>query len=171
MLGAAALPRDRQARLLKYRGPVDDRELTSYHPEARRIMSAYVAGVNAFIAEATASGKLPVEFVLTGIRPEPWTIETLLSRQISFGDATSELQLARAWRKLGAEEANRRRNPDPFETRVRGSMSAIGDRRCGDRPMRCCAAEPRAGVHGAGGRQSRSWQQQLGRERRAVGHR
>ena len=96
MLGAAALPRDRQARLLKYRGPVDDRELTSYHPDARRIMSAYVAGVNAFIAEATASGKLPVEFVLTGIRPEPWTIETLLSRQIAFGDATSELQLARA---------------------------------------------------------------------------
>ena len=115
VLGAAALPRDRQARLLRYRGPVDDRELTSYHPESRRIMSAYVAGVNAFIAEATASGKLPIEFKLTGIRPEPWTIDTLLSRQIAFGDATSELQLARLVAEVGAEEANRRRNPDPFE--------------------------------------------------------
>ncbi len=115
VLGAAALPRDRQARLLRYRGPVDDRELTSYHPESRRIMSAYVAGVNAFIAEATGSGKLPIEFTLTGIRPEPWTIDTLLSRQIAFGDATSELQLARAVAEVGAEEANRRRNPDPFE--------------------------------------------------------
>ena len=115
VLGRGALPRDRQARLLKYRGPLDDRELTSYHPESRRIMSAYVAGVNAFIAEATASGKLPIEFGLTGIRPEPWTIETLLSRQVAFGDATSELQLARAVAEVGADEANRWRNPDPFE--------------------------------------------------------
>ena len=118
VLGAAALPRDRQARLLKYRGPLDDTELTSYHPESRRIMGAYVSGVNAFIAEATASGKLPVEFVLTRIRPQPWTVETLLSRQIAFGDATSELQLAAAVAEIGAEQANRRRNPDPFEPLV-----------------------------------------------------
>ena len=72
-------------------------------------MSAYVAGVNAFIAEATASGKLPIEFKLTGIRPEPWTIDTLLSRQIAFGDATSELQLARA------RGGGRRRGGKPAE--------------------------------------------------------
>ena len=114
VLGQGALARDRQARLLKYRGPVDDRELTVYHPEARKIMTAYVAGVNAFIAEATKSNKLPVEFVLTGITPEPWTIETLILRQTSFGDAAAELQLARSVAQLGAAEANRRRNPDPF---------------------------------------------------------
>lgn len=115
VLGPAALPRDRQARLLRYRGPADDRELTTYHPDARRIMTAYVAGVNAFIAETARTGRLPVEFVLTGIRPEPWTVETLLLRQITFGDATSELQLARSVAQLGAAEANRRRNPDPWE--------------------------------------------------------
>src|SRR5688572_2771569 len=102
VLGAGALPRDRQARLLKYRGPVDDRELTTYHPEARRIMTAYVAGVNAFIAAGLKSGKLPVEFVLTGIRPEPWTIDTLLLRQTSLGDGTAELQLARTVAQQGA---------------------------------------------------------------------
>src|SRR5688572_25901493 len=118
VLGAGALPRDRQARLLKYRGPVDDRELTTYHPEARRIMTAYVAGVNAFISEASKAGKLPVEFVLTGITPEAWTVETLLSRQTSFGDAGAELQLARSVAQLGAAEANRRRNPDPYEDLV-----------------------------------------------------
>ena len=117
-LGPAAVPRDRQTRLLKYRGPVDDRELTTYHPEARAIMTAYVAGVNARIADATQSQTLPVEFVLTGIRPQPWTIETLLLRQTTFGDATAELQLARSVAQLGAEEANRRRNPDPFEPLV-----------------------------------------------------
>ncbi len=47
----AAVARDRQARLLKYRGPMDDREWTSYHPEGKRIFTAYAAGVNAFIAE------------------------------------------------------------------------------------------------------------------------
>ena len=52
-----ALARDRQARLLKYRGPLDEKELgPAYHPEARAIMTAYVAGVNAFIAEAAAPG-------------------------------------------------------------------------------------------------------------------
>ena len=118
ILGPAALPRDRQARLLKYRGPIDDHELTTYHPDARSIMTAYVAGVNAFVSEALTSGKLPVEFRLTGIRPQRWTIETLLLRQTAFGDAVSELQLARTVAEVGAEEANRRRNPDPFEPLV-----------------------------------------------------
>ena len=59
--------------------------------------------------------RLPVEFVLTGIMPDPWTIETLLLRQITFGDAAGELQLARAVAELGAAEANRRRNPDPWD--------------------------------------------------------
>src|SRR5688572_9062805 len=103
ILGSAALSRDRQARLLRYRGPTDARELTVYHPEAATIMPAYVAGVNAFIQQARSSGKLPVEFRLTGTEPQPWTVETLLSRQISFGDATAELQLARAVAELGAE--------------------------------------------------------------------
>jgi len=111
ILGPSAVARDRIARLLKYRGPVDDREVTSYHPEARRFMTAYVAGINAFIS--SQQSKLPIEFVLTGIRPEPWTLETLLLRQIAFGDATAELQLARSVAELGAAEANRRRNPDP----------------------------------------------------------
>lgn len=118
VLGAAAVARDRQTRLLKYRGAIDDREFTTYHPEARRIMTSYVAGVNAFIADATKTGKLPVEFVLTGITPEPWTVETLVLRQTSFGDASAELQLARSVAQLGAAEANRRRNPDPFEELV-----------------------------------------------------
>src|SRR5688500_12022188 len=41
VLGAGAVARDRRARLLKYRGPLDEAELTSYHPEGRRIMTAF----------------------------------------------------------------------------------------------------------------------------------
>jgi penicillin amidase len=113
IVGRAAVERDRLARLLKYRGAIDDRELTAYHPEAKRLMTAYVGGINAFIS--ANQRRLPVEFVLTGITPEPWRLETLLHRQISFGDATSELQLARSIAELGAAEANRRRNPDPWD--------------------------------------------------------
>jgi penicillin amidase len=113
IVGPTAVDRDRRARLLRYRGPADDRELAVYHPDAKRLMTAYVGGVNAFIAGN--QHRLPVEFVLTGIKPQPWTVETLILRQISFGDATSELQLARSVGPLGAAEANRRRNPDPWE--------------------------------------------------------
>src|SRR5262245_52796322 len=78
ILGPRAFERDRQMRLLRYRGPMDDREWTSYHPEMRRIVAAFVRGVNAYIAERADNP--PVEFKLTGIQPEPWTPETVLLR-------------------------------------------------------------------------------------------
>jgi penicillin G amidase len=114
VLGPGALARDRYARLLKYRGPTDDSEWAVYHPDARALMSAFVAGVNAYIEQHR--DRLPIEFVLTGIQPEPWTIETVVLRQSSFGNATSEIQLARSVAQLGLEEANRRSNPDPPDT-------------------------------------------------------
>ena len=111
--GEPAVARDRTARLLKYRGAFDEKEFTAYHPQARRLMEAFVRGVNAFIA--SSANRLPVEFVLTGNKPEPWTVETLLLRQVTFGDATAELQLARSVAQLGVEAANTRRNPDPWD--------------------------------------------------------
>src|SRR5687768_17153104 len=111
--GEPAAARDRTARLLKYRGAFDEKEFTAYHPQARRLMEAFVRGVNAVIA--SSANRLPVEFVLTGIKPEPWTVETLLLRQVTFGDATAELQLARSVAQLGVEAANKRRNPDPWD--------------------------------------------------------
>jgi penicillin G amidase len=111
ILGPQAYERDRVARLLRYRGPMDDSEWTVYHPQARVLMSAYARGVNAFIEQH--GDRLPIEFVLTGIRPEPWSSETLVHRQTSFGNATSEIQLARQVAQLGVDEANRRANPDP----------------------------------------------------------
>ena len=113
ILGPQAVARDRSARLLKYRGPMDDREWTSYHPEGRRIFAAYAAGVNAFIAER--ANNLPLEFKLTGITPEPWTAETVVLRTATFGDASAELTLARNVVRLGREAANKQRAPDPWD--------------------------------------------------------
>jgi penicillin amidase len=113
ILGPTAVARDRTARLLKYRGPMDDREWTSYHPEGKRIFAAYAAGINAFITERASN--LPVEFKLTGITPSPWTAETVVLRSATFGDASAELTLARNVVQIGVEQANRQRAPDPWD--------------------------------------------------------
>ena len=113
ILGSSAVPRDRTARLLKYRGPMDEREWTSYHPEGKRIFTAYAAGVNAYIA--SHENTLPVEFKVTGIRPDPWTAETVVLRSATFGDASSELRLARNVATLGVDAANRQAAPDPWD--------------------------------------------------------
>ena len=113
LVGPAGLPHDRLIRLFKYRGPYEDAEWERYHPEGRRIFTAYAAGVNAFIA--AAGNTLPVEFTLTGTRPEPWTAEQLLQRarvSDSLGDARAELVLARSVATLGLAEANRRAPTD-----------------------------------------------------------
>ena len=116
ILGADAVPRDRMARLLRYRGPHDEREWSAYHPDARMLFEAYAQGVNAYIDYLAAHpDKLPVEFQLTGIRPDKWTAETVVLRTASFGDAANELQLARQVATLGREEANKRRAPDPWD--------------------------------------------------------
>jgi penicillin amidase len=116
ILGPSAVARDRTARQLKYRGPMDDREWRSYHPDGKRLFDAYAAGVNAFI---TANAKkLPVEFRVTGITPEPWTAETLVLRAGTFGDANAELTLARNVARLGVDAANRQRAPDPWNDLV-----------------------------------------------------
>jgi penicillin G amidase len=113
ILGPAAVERDRQTRLTRFRGPFDEREWNTYHPEGKQLFSAYVNGINTYLAENI--NNLPVEFKLTGIRPEPWTPETVLLRanERVFGDAASELRLARSVAELGVAEANRLAAPDP----------------------------------------------------------
>jgi penicillin amidase len=113
VLGPSAFERDRLARLLKYRGPFDDSEWTSYHADGKQILTAYANGINAYIT--SHADHLPVEFVLTGIKPLPWTAETVVLREPAFGNATSELRLAMDVAKYGVKEANRRAAPDPWD--------------------------------------------------------
>lgn len=111
--GPDVVARDRLARLLRYRGDMHA-EWTSYHPEGERIITAFVLGVNAFIAHR--GDRLPVEFVLTGVRPEPWTPDVPLLRMAGLpmtGDALADLRLATWVAEHGPDEANRRDAPDP----------------------------------------------------------
>lgn len=133
ILGPTSLRHDRVARLLKYRGPWTDAEFSSYHPEGRRILTAFASGVNAYIAHAESAGELPVEYALTGLRPEPWAPETPLLRiatAMPTGDARSELRLAQQVADIGPTEANRRARPSPYRDLVVPSgvdYSIIGD--------------------------------------------
>jgi penicillin amidase len=119
ILGPSYVAHDRLARLLKFRGPFDDREWTSYHPEGKRIFEAFAKGVNAFIDQA--GDNLPVEFKLTGLKPGRWTAETSLLRTqtaMPIADARAELSLSRSVAEYGVVEANRRANPSPWRELV-----------------------------------------------------
>ncbi len=188
IVGKAALPHDRLVRLLRFRGPFDEKEWTSYHPEARRIFEAYVRGINAFIAQNAAN--LPVEFKLTGITPEPWKADEILYRarvNAAVASARSELRLAQSVARLGAGEANRRARPEPYgELDVAPGLdfNIITDdvlEGSGRQPLRRFPAprSPRA-VPKLAGRKSYvrrwrsrtlAWQQQLGSQRCADGDR
>ena len=119
IMGPEYLRHDRQTRLLRTRGPFDDREWKSYHPEGKRIFDAFARGVNAYIAQA--GDRLPVEFRLTGIRPKRWTADIALLRTqtaMPTANAVAELALAQSVVRLGTAEANRAENPSPYRDLV-----------------------------------------------------
>jgi penicillin G amidase len=67
--GAAFAEGDRMARAFLYRGDMY-REWLAYGSDAKRVASAFVAGVNAFVALSERQPeRLPVEFRLLGYRP------------------------------------------------------------------------------------------------------
>src|SRR5437870_7157586 len=80
ILGPKELKRDIGTRLHMFRGDLKA-ELNWYHPHGEAIITAYVRGVNAYIAEALKTpAALPVEFKMLGITPAPWTPEAVFSR-------------------------------------------------------------------------------------------
>ena len=62
VLGPSAIPRDRMARLVRYRGDWD-KEWNSYSPDAKEIATAFTDGINAYIR--SLQGKRPLEFQLS----------------------------------------------------------------------------------------------------------
>ncbi len=73
--GAGSLASDVQTRTLF--GPPARRAalLAGASAEVRTIFQAFADGMNAWIAEATASGRLPFEYAAFGVAPRPWTTD------------------------------------------------------------------------------------------------
>src|SRR6187399_2401026 len=83
VFGPKAFDFDARTRLMMFRGPWDASEWTSYHPDAERLFTAWANGLNAYVAQN--ADNLPVEFKLTGIKPEPWTARTVTLRWAQLG--------------------------------------------------------------------------------------
>jgi penicillin G amidase len=76
IFGPAALSADKQIRVLGlYR--LAEQEIPFLSAEVNRVLSAYAAGVNAFLA--TRRGALPPEFLLLRYSPEPWRVADSLA--------------------------------------------------------------------------------------------
>src|SRR5262245_52747107 len=69
ILGASGLDTDRFMRTLGLRR-VAEANLKNYDAETRRLLDAYAAGVNAFLANHSV---LPPEFWILNVTPEPWS--------------------------------------------------------------------------------------------------
>jgi penicillin amidase len=105
ILGRKELKRDIGTRLHMFRGDLKA-ELNWYHPRGEAIITSYVRGVNAYIAEALRSpSTLPIEFGMLGIKPAPWTPDVIISRHNALlSNIGQEVNLAQAVRVLGADK-------------------------------------------------------------------
>ncbi len=105
ILGRRELSRDIGARLHRFRRDMKQ-ELAHYHPRGELIITSFVEGVNAAIAEAERDASLlPLEFELLGIKPGKWTPEIVISRhQGLLSNVTEELQVGMAVAAIGADK-------------------------------------------------------------------
>src|SRR5262249_1703142 len=72
VLGPGYMEQDKAARLFLYRGDME-KEWAAYGPDAKRIATAFVAGINSYIDWLGAyPERLPLEFKLLGYGPSKW---------------------------------------------------------------------------------------------------
>ncbi|MDT8368269.1 MAG: penicillin acylase family protein [Longimicrobiales bacterium] len=147
VLGAPALSSDRFLRTLGVHR-VAARAAALLDPETRRLVQAYVDGLNHQIA--TWRGPLPPEFLVLRFRPEPFTIEDALAiERIMAWDLTAyggDLSEAAALAELGAEAFERIRPRDPP-----GGTTIVGGERGLAFPTRDRATDGSAGAAGPRG--------------------
>lgn len=116
VLGPEYVERDRAARLLLYRGDMDA-EWQSYGARARDTVTAFVAGINARIAQTLEDPDLlPPEFALLGCTPGYWTPEDVVRIRFHgiFMNVEQELARAITIRDLGPEVDDLRKLREPF---------------------------------------------------------
>lgn len=109
-MGASQLKTDKLFRSLNLLRAAEE-TVKSYSPWAKGLLDAYAAGVNAFIEQTSAAGKLPVEFTLLGYKPEPWTLldSALIGKIMAYdlgGNFAAEVYRLELRQKVGAELAD-----------------------------------------------------------------
>jgi penicillin amidase len=120
VLGREALEIDRFMRTLGLRH-VAEANLKHYAPETRRVLDAYAAGVNAFLATEPV---LPPEFWLLRFEPAPWSaIDSVVWTKVMAWDLSTnwrnELLRTRLSRTLSTERIQEFLPPNPGDTQPR----------------------------------------------------
>ncbi|MEZ5352245.1 MAG: penicillin acylase family protein [Bryobacteraceae bacterium] len=113
VLGAKAIPRDRIARLVRFRGDWT-KEWESYSPDTKQIATAFTSGINAYIR--SLAGNWPVEFKAAGYAPGMWEPEDVTARVaglLMIRNFTREVQRAEDIRRFGLDIVQRYMPPDP----------------------------------------------------------
>ena len=119
-LGPAYIDQDRAARLFLYRGGME-KEWAAYAPDSRQWVTAFVDGVNAYVAQVQSGARpLPVEFKLTDSRPETWSAEDVLRirSHALVSNVTSEVARARIVCAGGLKADELRRKIEPLGHKV-----------------------------------------------------
>ena len=107
ILGAGALPADRFLRTVGFRRAAESAWKSLADPQ-KRLLEAYAAGVNAFLA---ADGARPIEFRILRVAPEPWKPEDSLAwaKMMAWdlaGNAREEIRRAQFAAAVGSERAS-----------------------------------------------------------------
>jgi penicillin amidase len=113
--GPAYVEQDRAARLFLYRGDMN-REWAAYAPGSHDWVSAFVAGVNAYVGEVRSGAKpLPVEFKLTDSSPDTWQVDDVLRirSHTLVSNVTSEVARAQVVCAGGLKADRLRRKLEP----------------------------------------------------------
>lgn len=113
--GADFVDQDRAARMFLYRGDIEA-EWAAYGPNGKPYATAFVDGINAYVQQVLDGRQpMPVEFGLTGSRPELWGVEDVV-RIRSHGltrNAASEVARAQITCAEGIEADRLRQTLEP----------------------------------------------------------
>ena len=116
-MGPAVVPMDMLARRLGL-ARCSQRDALAANASTREMLSAYTAGVNAFMQ----AGQLPPEYALLGERPEPWEdwhcLAVLRQNSLLLNSVYPKLWRAIALPVVGAEAIGRLRMDDGGEEQV-----------------------------------------------------
>src|SRR6202042_2809913 len=119
-LGPAYIDQDRAARLFLYRGGME-KEWAAYAPDSRQWVTAFVDGVNAYVAQVRSGARpLPIEFKLTDSQPETWRAEDVLRirSHALVSNVGSEVARARVVCAGGLKADELRRKIEPLGHKV-----------------------------------------------------
>jgi penicillin amidase len=111
--GSAGIEADRFARLVKYRGDLDE-EWQSYSPDTQEIATSFTDGINAYIDHI--GDRLPIEFEELNYRPQKWEPADCLGRMsgvVMSRNFQLEPQRAKLVAEVGIEKARMLAPADP----------------------------------------------------------